>query len=87
MSNKIFSLNVTEEEVEQAKEKVRRLEVPSDFQVDTPEVTSTTFNVGDVLDGNVVLPASHAGEEFLHMLLDDPDTVTKWVCGLVLNQC
>lgn len=58
--------------------KVRKLKVPSDFQQDNQ---GSVFNIGDILDGSVVLPASHAGKEFLHILLDDSDTsnVTKWV--------
>lgn len=69
----VFSLNITEE-MEQVKEKVRKLEVPSDFRVDTSEMSGPVFNVGDILDGSVALPASHAGEEFLDILLNDADT-------------
>lgn len=59
----------TEEETERAGEKVRRLEVPSEY-----EATDSVLDADDVLNGGILFSSSHAGEEFLHILLDDQDT-------------
>lgn len=55
----------------QAKEKVRRLEVPTEFET---EAAGPVFDADDILNGGTLFSSSHAGEEFLHILLDDQDT-------------
>lgn len=71
----LYSSHTTEEESDQAREKVCILEVPSEFRAGAPDLepAGPAFSAGDVLDGNVLLPTSHAGEEFLDILFDESD--------------
>lgn len=59
--------------MEHAKGKVRRFEVPTTELQDGNDITEPNeflFEAGAVLNGKITLPTSHAGEEFLHILLD-----------------
>ncbi len=68
--------------------KLRRLDIPDDFnehggagafsvELENSGTPSSAYSLNDVLAGDKSLPVSHAGGEFMSMLLEEADSTTR----------